>query len=89
MDAIDRLLTRGVDAIYPSKESLEQILRSSKKLTIYQGFDPTGPQLHIGHAVALRKLRQFQDLGHHVIFLIGDATAVIGDPSGKTTARKL
>ncbi len=89
MDAIDLLLSQGIEEIYPSKQKLEAFLRSGKKLRVYQGFDPTGPQLHIGHAVAIRKLRQFQDLGHHVIFLIGDATAVIGDPSGKTTARKL
>lgn len=89
MDAIDQLLARGVDTIYPSRDSLEKVLRSGKKIRLYQGFDPTGSQLHIGHAVALRKLRQFQDLGHHVIFLIGDFTAMIGDPSGKFTARAL
>lgn len=88
MDAIEELLTRGVDKIYPSREALEKVLRSGKKLKLYQGFDPTGTQLHIGHAVALRKLRQFQELGHHVIFLIGDFTAMIGDPSGKSTTRK-
>lgn len=87
MDPIDELLTRGVDTIYPSKESLEKVLKSGKKLTLYQGFDPTGTQLHIGHMVGLRKLRQWQDLGHHVIFLIGDGTGQAGDPSGKLTAR--
>src|SRR3990167_773493 len=88
MDAIHELLTRGVDQIYPSKEELEQVLRSGKKLRLYQGFDPTGTQLHIGHMVGLRKLRQWQDLGHHVIFLIGDGTGQAGDPSGKTRARE-
>lgn len=88
MDAIEQLLTRGVDHIYPSREALEKVLRSGKKLRLYQGFDPTGTQLHIGHAVALRKLRQFQDLGHHVIFLIGDGTGQAGDPSGKTASRE-
>lgn len=88
MDAIEHLLTRGVEKIYPSREALEKVLRSGKKLRLYQGFDPTGSQLHIGHAVALRKLRQFQDLGHHVIFLIGDFTGMIGDPSGKYSERK-
>lgn len=88
MNAIDHLLTRGVDKIYPSREALEKVLRSGKKITLYQGFDPTGPNLHIGHAVALRKLRQFQDLGHHVIFLIGDFTGMVGDPSGKYSERK-
>lgn len=87
MDAIEHLLTRGVDKIYPSREALEKILRSGKKLKLYQGFDPTGTKLHIGHAVGFRKLRQWQDLGHEVIFLIGDGTGQAGDPSGKKTAR--
>lgn len=87
MDAIDEVLSRGVDTIYPTKEALEKVLRSGKKLRLYQGFDPTGTQLHIGHMAGLRKLRQFQDLGHHVIFLIGDGTGLAGDPSGKLTAR--
>lgn len=87
MDAIDHLLTRGVDKIYPSREGLEKVLRSGKKLKLYQGFDPTGTKLHIGHAVGFRKLRQWQDLGHEVIFLIGDGTGQAGDPSGKKTAR--
>ncbi len=88
MDKIDELLTRGVEKIYPSREALEKVLRSGKKLRLYQGFDPTGTRLHIGHAVAFRKLRQWQDLGHHVIFLIGDGTGQAGDPSGKKTARE-
>lgn len=88
MDPITHLLTRGVDKIYPSLEALETVLRSGKKLRLYQGFDPTGTQLHIGHAVAMRKLRQWQDLGHHVIFLIGDGTGQAGDPSGKQKSRE-
>lgn len=87
MDKIDELLTRGVDKIYPSKEELEKVLRSGKKLKLFQGFDPTGKELHIGHMIGLRKLRAWQDLGHHVIFLIGDGTGQAGDPSGKTKAR--
>ncbi len=87
MDEITKLLTRGVDTIYPTSEVLEKVLRSGKKLRLYQGFDPTGTQLHIGHAVGFRKLRQFQDLGHHVIFLVGDGTGLAGDPSGKMKAR--
>lgn len=87
MDAIDHLLTHGVDTVYPTKQTLEKILRSGKKLRLYQGFDPTGTQLHIGHAVAFRKLREFQKLGHHVIFLIGDGTGQAGDPSGKKKTR--
>lgn len=88
MDKIDELLTRGVDNIYPSKEALEKVLRSGKKLRLYQGFDPSGIQLHIGHMTGLMKLREFQDLGHHVIFLIGDGTGQAGDPSGKTRSRE-
>lgn len=87
MDKIEELLTRGVDKIYPSKEELEKVLRSGKKLKLYQGFDPTGDKLHIGHMVGLMKLAQWQALGHHVIFLIGDGTGQAGDPSGKLTAR--
>lgn len=87
MDAIDQLLTRGVDKIYPSKEALEKVLRSGKKLRLYQGFDPTGKLLHIGHMAGLMKLSQFQKLGHHVIFLIGDGTGQAGDPSGKSQTR--
>lgn len=87
MDKIDELLTRGVDKIYPSKDALEKVLRSGKKLRLYQGFDPSGIQLHIGHMTGLMKLRQFQDLGHNVIFLIGDGTGQAGDPSGKSRTR--
>lgn len=87
MDKIEELLTRGVDKIYPSKEELEKVLRSGKKLKLYQGFDPTGTKLHIGHMVGLMKLKQWQELGHHVIFLIGDGTGQAGDPSGKTKSR--
>lgn len=88
MDRIEELLTRGVDTIYPTKEELKKVLQTEKKLKLYQGFDPTGTQLHIGHMVGFRKLRQWQDLGHHVIFLIGDGTGQAGDPSGKTKSRE-
>ncbi len=88
MDKIEELLTRGVDKIYPSRDELEEVLRSGKKLKLYQGFDPTATQLHIGHMVGLIKLSQWQKLGHHVIFLIGDGTGQAGDPSGKTKARE-
>lgn len=87
MDKIDELLTRGVDSVLPTKTELEKVLRSGKKLKVYQGFDPTSPQLHIGHMIGLRKLRQWQELGHEVIFLIGDFTGRIGDPSGKDETR--
>src|SRR3989344_2136424 len=87
-DPIDELLTRGVDKIYPSREELEKILRSGRKLKLYQGFDPTGDKLHIGHMVGLRKHKQWQDLGHEVIFLIGDGTGQAGDPTGKKKTRE-
>ena len=87
MDKIDELLARRVDTVYPTKEALEKVLRSGKKLRMYQGFDPSGIQLHIGHLTGLLKLKQFQDLGHHVIFLVGDGTGQAGDPSGKTRTR--
>jgi tyrosyl-tRNA synthetase len=87
-DKIDELLTRGVDKIYPTKDALEKILRSGKKLKLYQGFDPTGNRLHIGHMVGFRKHRQWQDLGHQVIFLIGDGTGEAGDPTGKKKTRE-
>lgn len=88
MDEIEQLLTRGVEKIYPTKEALESVLRSGKKLTLYQGFDPTGTKLHIGHLIGLRKLAQWQKLGHRVIFLIGDGTGQAGDPSGKLSTRE-
>lgn len=84
---IDKVLTRGVDSIYPSKEALAELLASGKRIRLYQGFDPTGTEIHIGHMVGLRKLAQFQKLGHEVIFLVGDGTGQAGDPSGKTKAR--
>ena len=87
-DKINELLTRGVDKIYPSRAKLEEILLSGKKLRLYQGFDPTGDKLHIGQMVGLRKHRQWQDLGHEVIFLIGDGTGEAGDPTGKKKTRE-
>jgi len=84
---IEEVLMRGVENIYPNREALEKVLMSGKKLRIYNGIDPTG-KLHIGHGVVLKKLRQFQNLGHEVIVLIGDFTARIGDPTDKSAARK-
>jgi len=84
---IEELLTRGVEKIYPDKESLERVLKSGKKIRLYNGIDPTG-RLHLGHLIVLRKLRQFQDLGHEVIVLMGNFTATIGDPTDKAAARK-
>src|SRR3989344_4887360 len=85
---IDELLVRGVENIYPKKEFLESLLKSGKKLTLYTGYDPTAPTLHIGHGITMMKLRQFQDLGHKVIMLIGDFTGMIGDPTDKTATRQ-
>jgi len=84
---IKEILTRGVERIYPTKESLGQVLLSGKKLKIYNGVDPTNPNMHIGNAVALWKLREFQELGHKVILLLGDFTGRIGDPSDKSSMR--
>ncbi len=89
MDKTDEVLTRGVEKIYPSKEAFEKVLRSGKKIKLYQGFDPSMANLHLGHLVGILKLKQFQDLGHEVIFLVGDFTGMIGDPSDKTSVRKL
>lgn len=86
---IEYLLTRGVEQVLPSRDFLRAQLKSGKRLKIYTGIDPTGPYLHLGHFIFLEKLRQFQELGHEVIFLIGGFTATIGDPSGKDTARKV
>lgn len=87
MDTIDELLTRRAQQIFPAKNGLEKILRSGKKLTLYQGFDPSSPNLHIGHLVGLLQLKMFQELGHQVIFLIGDFTGMIGDPTDKMATR--
>ena len=80
-------LKRGCDEIIPEEELFDRI-RAGKKLRVKAGFDPTAPDLHLGHTVLLNKLRQFQLQGHDVIFLIGDYTAMIGDPSGKNVTRK-
>jgi len=85
---INELLTRGVEKVYPTREFLEKKLKSGERLTLYTGYDPTAPTLHIGNAITMMKLRQFQELGHHVIMLIGDFTGLIGDPTDKTAARK-
>lgn len=87
MDEIDELLNRGVENIIPSVEKLRELLKSGKKLNIYLGIDPTATNIHLGHAVPLRKLQKFAQLGHHVTFLIGDFTALIGDTSDKDSER--
>ncbi len=85
---ISDLLTRGVEKIYPSYQDLEKKLLSGDKIRLYCGFDPSANSLHIGNAIQINKLAQFQALGHEVIFLIGDFTGMIGDPTDKKAARK-
>ena len=80
------LLTRGAEEIIPEESFLKQI-KSKKRLRIKAGFDPTSPDLHLGHTVLLNKMKIFQDLGHEVIFLIGDFTGLVGDPSGVNETR--
>lgn len=87
-ELIDTFLERGVEQVYPSKEQLRQVLLSGQRIKAYQGFDPTGPYLHVGHAVGIRGLRILQKLGHEVTFLVGDFTARVGDPD-KDTTRKI
>ena len=79
-------LTRGCDEVLPNDE-FEKLLSSGKPLKIKAGFDPTAPDLHIGHTVLINKMRKFQELGHHIDFLIGDFTGLIGDPTGKNSTR--
>ncbi|WP_414828343.1 tyrosine--tRNA ligase [Alteromonas sp. H39] len=80
-------IKRGTDEILPEDELIEK-LKSGKPLTVKAGFDPTAPDLHLGHTVLINKLRTFQQLGHNVVFLIGDFTGLIGDPTGKNVTRK-
>jgi len=85
------IIKRGAVEIISEEElrtKLQESARTKRSLNIKAGFDPTSPDIHLGHTVLLRKLRQFQDLGHKVIFLIGDATALVGDPSGQSQTRK-
>ena len=89
-DQLD-LITKGAAEIIPLealRERIEASIKSGKPMRIKAGFDPTAPDLHLGHTVLMRKLRHFQQLGHTVIFLIGDSTALIGDPTGKSATRK-
>lgn len=87
MDALKNLLARGVADII-NRDHLAKTLSSGKKLRVKLGIDPTSPDLHLGHAVLLRKLRAFQDLGHKAVLIIGDFTATIGDPSGRDVTRR-
>lgn len=87
-DRIESFVTRGVETIYPNADYLKDRLASGEKLSMYLGIDPTGPTLHLGHVITLRKLAEFQKMGHKVILLIGDFTARIGDPTDKSEVRK-
>ncbi len=86
--SLDYVLKRGVAEII-SEESLRRRLTSGKPLRLKMGFDPSKPDLHLGHAVGMRKLRQFQELGHKVVLIVGDWTAQIGDPSGRDESRNM
>ncbi|MBI4035106.1 MAG: tyrosine--tRNA ligase [Candidatus Chisholmbacteria bacterium] len=87
MNPIDQLLSRRVAKILPDKERLKKLLQQ-RKIRLYQGFDPTGARLHLGHTVGLRKLMEFAHAGHEVIFLFGTGTVLVGDPSQRHAARK-
>jgi tyrosyl-tRNA synthetase len=85
-----RLLSRGAEEILPDGELLRRLRqreREGRPLRVKQGFDPTAPDIHLGHTVGLRKLRQFQELGHQVVLIVGDYTGMVGDPSGRTRTR--
>ena len=82
------VLRRGVEEIIVEKEFIER-LDSGKPMRLKMGFDPSAPDIHIGHAVGLRKLRQLQELGHKVVLIVGDWTAQIGDPSGRSQTRTM
>lgn len=88
MDKIEELLTRGVEEVI-DRAHLEEALKSKKKLRVKLGIDPTSPNIHIGRAVVLWKLRQFQELGHQVVFIVGDFTGLIGDTSDKDAERPM
>src|SRR2546428_11223665 len=84
------LLSRGTVEILPESALVERLRlcqREGRPLRVKQGFDPTAPDIHLGHAVGLRKLRQLQELGHQVVLIIGDYTGMVGDPSGLTKTR--
>ncbi len=85
---IEKFLTRGVENSYPNKKFIEDRLKEGKKLTMYLGIDPTGPTLHLGHAIALKKLKTWQEMGHQVVMLVGSFTGMVGDPTDKSAARK-
>src|SRR5580765_8875479 len=84
------ILSRQVEEIIPESGLLERLkgsLQERRPLRVKQGFDPTAPDIHLGHTVGLRKLRAFQDLGHQVVLIVGNYTGMVGDPSGRNRAR--
>ena len=87
MDNAERLLSRRVAKIYPGRKVLGKLLKSGKKLRVYLGIDPTSTKLHLGNAIPLWKLQEFAEAGHEAVLLIGDFTALIGDPSDKDKTR--
>ena len=87
-EKIDWFLDHAVEHVYPTREALRTRMLTGPALKVYHGIDPTGPTLHLGHTVPLRKLAELQALGHEVVLLIGDFTAMIGDPTDKTATRK-
>ncbi len=86
-ETLEEILTRGVERVYPSKEFLARKLMAGEPVRLYLGVDPTGPTLHLGHAVILLKLSALQKLGHEVVLLVGDFTGMVGDPTDKTATR--
>lgn len=87
-EKINDILTRGVENVFPSVDFIKSKLLSGKQISVYMGIDPTGPTLHLGHVIPLRKLAKLQKLGHQIILLMGDFTAMVGDPTDKTATRK-
>src|SRR5439155_15520970 len=84
------ILAQGTEEILPAGElraKLERSIATGTPLRVKQGFDPTAPDIHLGHTIGLRKLRQFQDLGHQVVLIVGSYTALVGDPSGRSQTR--
>src|SRR5215831_68685 len=85
-----QILSRGIEEALPEGALLERLretVRERRPLRVKQGFDPTAPDIHLGHTVGLRKLREFQDLGHQVVLIVGDYTGMVGDPSGRSKTR--
>lgn len=88
LQKIEEVLSRGVSEVLPKKETLSKVM-TEKKIRLFLGIDPTGANLHLGHAVGLRKLQQFAELGHQVILLVGNGTVKIGDPTGRDESRPM